>query len=109
MAKRKRKKKSTEELGTENELMKLKMMAEFGGNFVGSDDMLALLANHQYGFNFYIGGNIPFYKIRPKDDDGDHVSNRRDRCPRLQGTWENHGCPVEDKGKTADKADATEN
>ncbi len=79
------------------------------GFFVGSDDMLALLANHQYGFNFYIGGNIPFYKIRPKDDDGDHVSNRRDRCPRLQGTWENHGCPVEDKGKTADKADATEN
>jgi len=39
MAKRKRKKKSTEELGTENELMKLKMMAEFGGNFVGSDDI----------------------------------------------------------------------
>ena len=39
MAKRKRRKKSDQELGTENELMKLKMMAEFGGDFVGSDDI----------------------------------------------------------------------
>lgn len=39
MAKRKKKKKTAEELGTENELMKLKMMAEFGGNFVGSEDI----------------------------------------------------------------------
>ena len=39
MAKKKRKKKSTGELGTENELMKLKMMAEFGGNFIGSEDI----------------------------------------------------------------------
>ena len=39
MANRKRKKKSNEELGTENELMKLKMMAEFGGDFVGSEDI----------------------------------------------------------------------
>jgi hypothetical protein len=39
MAKRKRKKKSSGDLGTENELMKLKMMAEFGGNFMGSEDI----------------------------------------------------------------------
>ncbi|HRG87844.1 MAG TPA: hypothetical protein PLW44_02420 [Chitinophagales bacterium] len=39
MANRKRKKKSTEELGTENELLKLKMMAEFGGDFMGSEDL----------------------------------------------------------------------
>lgn len=39
MAKRKRKKKTAEELNTENELMKLKMMAEFGGDFMGGDDL----------------------------------------------------------------------
>jgi hypothetical protein len=39
MAKRKKKKKTAEELGDENEFMKLKMMAEFGGNFVGSEDI----------------------------------------------------------------------
>jgi hypothetical protein len=46
MAKRKRKKKSTEELGAENELMKLKMMAEFGGDFIGSEDIPAEVENH---------------------------------------------------------------
>jgi hypothetical protein len=36
---KKRKGKSADELSTENELMKLKMMAEFGGDFAGSDDI----------------------------------------------------------------------
>jgi hypothetical protein len=39
MAKRKRKRKSSEEIGNENEFMKLKMMAEFGGNFMGSENI----------------------------------------------------------------------
>lgn len=39
MARRKSKKKTTEQLGEENELMKLKMMAEFGGDFVGSENI----------------------------------------------------------------------
>ncbi len=36
---RKKKKKSTEDLSTENELMKLKLMAEFGGDFVGGEEI----------------------------------------------------------------------
>ncbi len=36
---KKRKKKSPDELSTENELMKLKMIAEFGGDFVGDEDI----------------------------------------------------------------------
>lgn len=39
MAKRNKKQKDPEELSTENELMKLKMMAELGGNFLGSDEL----------------------------------------------------------------------
>ncbi|HWB62805.1 MAG TPA: hypothetical protein VG603_04785 [Chitinophagales bacterium] len=39
MAKKRQKKKTKEDIGTENELMKLKMMAEFGGNFMGSEDI----------------------------------------------------------------------
>ncbi len=35
----KRKKKSAEEIATENELLKLKMMAEFGGNFIATDQI----------------------------------------------------------------------
>ena len=81
------------------------------GFFVGSDDMLALFANHQYGFNFYIGGFVPFDKFKPKDRDGDHVSNRKDECPDQFGTWENRGCPVADKDKDTEKEsdDKTEN
>jgi hypothetical protein len=45
MAKKRRKKKTTEELGAENELMKLKMMAEFGGDFVGNEDIPAEVEN----------------------------------------------------------------
>jgi len=77
------------------------------GFFIGSDDMLALFANHQYGFNFYMGGFIPFDKFKPKDRDGDHVSDKKDKCPDEFGTWENRGCPVDDK--TKEPADSTEN
>ncbi len=35
----KRRKKTSDELSTENELMKLKMMAEFGGDFAGSEHL----------------------------------------------------------------------
>jgi len=32
------------------------------GFYIGSDDMLALFSNNQYGFNFYVGAMIPIYK-----------------------------------------------
>jgi outer membrane protein OmpA-like peptidoglycan-associated protein len=41
--------------------MKMGLGLRFSGFFVGSDDMLALFANNQYGFNFYVGGCVPFY------------------------------------------------
>jgi hypothetical protein len=45
----KRKKKSAEEIATENELLKLKMMAEFGGNFIGTDQIPPEI-EHQFQF-----------------------------------------------------------
>ncbi len=39
MAKRKRKIKSADDIATENELLKLKMIAEFGGSFIGDEDV----------------------------------------------------------------------
>lgn len=45
MAKRKPKSKSADQLGTENELMKLKMMAEFGGDFVANEEIPAEIEN----------------------------------------------------------------
>lgn len=74
------------------------------GFFAGTDDMLALVSGHQYGFNFYVGGCIPIYNTKIKDRDGDGVSDRKDRCPDEYGPWENKGCPVKDaNGKVSDK------
>ena len=73
--------------------MKVGLGLRYKGIFVGSDDMLVLFAKHQYGLNLYGGASITFHKSKPKDKDGDHVSDRRDRCPGEYGTWRNHGCP----------------
>lgn len=45
MAKRKKNKRSEDELNSENEFLKLKMMAEFGGDFVGSEDIPPAVEN----------------------------------------------------------------
>lgn len=45
VAKRKKNKKSTDEINSENEFLKLKMMAEFGGDFVGNEDIPPAVEN----------------------------------------------------------------
>lgn len=45
MAKRKKTKKSESDINDENEFLKLKMMAEFGGNFMGSENLPADVEN----------------------------------------------------------------
>ncbi len=64
--------------------------------YAGSDDMLVFVAKKQYGANVYVGGYIALKKRKPADKDGDHVSNRRDKCPGEPGDWEHRGCPVKD-------------
>ena len=39
--------------------MKLGVGIRFSGFFIGSDDMLALFSNHQYGAGVYLGGFVP--------------------------------------------------
>ena len=33
----------------------------------------------------------------PRDTDHDGVSNRKDKCPKEPGPWENQGCPANKK------------
>ncbi len=96
--------------------MKMGLGFRISGFFAGSDDLLGLVAGHQYGANIYVGGSIPFYKLRLHDRDGDHISDRRDKCPDEPGDWMNHGCPFKDKDGMKDndekekpKEDKTEN
>jgi len=77
--------------------MKMGLGLRISGFFVGSDDMLALFSNNQYGANVYAGAFIPIAKKKPRDRDHDHVSDRRDQCPDVQGTWALRGCPDPDR------------
>lgn len=72
--------------------------ARIAGFFVGSDDLLAMVgSNTQYGTNIYFGAYVPINKRKPRDNDGDLVSNKRDECPNEKGVLEMKGCPNPDK------------
>lgn len=68
-----------------------------GGFFFGSDDLTGLIGSNAYGANMYFGAYVPFNKKKPRDSDGDHVSNRKDKCKNEKGVWEMRGCPNPDK------------
>lgn len=66
-----------------------------GGFFFGSDDLIPL--GDRYSANFYFGAYVPFNKKKPRDSDGDMVSNKKDKCRHEKGVWEMQGCPNPDK------------
>jgi hypothetical protein len=66
------------------------------GFFFGSDDMLSFFGDGN-GMNMYFGAYVPFNKKKPRDSDGDLVSNRKDKCKNEKGVWEMRGCPNPDK------------
>ena len=86
MAKKgKRKKKTSEELNTENELMKLKMMAEFGGDFVGAEDIPPDIENQ------FLKQIISFHKL--------HDNSKMTTVYKFIGEPEyNHVHDLSDKG-----------
>ena len=95
-----------------SETMKVGLGLRYSGFYIGSDDMLAAFSHAQYGLNIYAGGFIPFGNKKPKDKDGDHVSDRKDWCPDDYGDWANHGCPLDmlkDGKKQTPTADTTDN
>lgn len=75
--------------------MKAGLGVRVGGFFVGSDDIFAL--GGRYSANVYFGAYVPFNKKKPRDSDGDMVSNKRDKCRNEKGVWEMRGCPNPDK------------
>ena len=84
----------------------------FGGFFIGSGSIITnLISNDSKAANFFIGGHIPIYHKKIKDDDNDGVLNKNDECPAIAGPIENKGCPWPDTdGDTVvDKEDACVN
>lgn len=85
--------------------IKVGLGARVSGFFIGSDDMLALFSNSQYGFNFYVGGFVPINKRKPRDRDHDGVSDKKDLCPTEPGYITALGCPDKDHDGVQDKDD----
>lgn len=59
-----------------------------------------------YGADAFVLLKIPIMYNRPRDKDKDKVSDRKDKCKDIPGTWELMGCPDKDGDKIQDKDDA---
>ncbi len=79
----------------------------FGPLIIGSNSLWSSLvyADASDVTDVFLAVKIPVRYNRPKDRDGDKVSDDRDRCPKQKGTWEFDGCPDTDGDHVADKDD----
>lgn len=83
-----------------------------GGFFIGTDDIGGAIGLGKWtSLNLYAGLNISIGKKRISDRDGDHISDKLDKCPKIAGPKENDGCPWPDVDKDGipDKDDACPN
>lgn len=79
------------------------------GPFVfGTNSLLSLLAKESVKqADLYLGfsiARIGYSRVRDRDRDG--VSNAKDYCPEIAGTWEFNGCPDSDGDHVPDSDDA---
>jgi len=63
--------------------LKMGIGLRYSGFFVGSDDMLALFAKNQYGFNLYVGGCVPIYRKSNVHGRYYHERDTADEQPEL--------------------------
>lgn len=83
-----------------------------GAFFIGTDDIGGALGIGKFtSFNVYAGINISIGKHKKNDRDGDKISDKLDKCPKIAGPAENDGCPWPDVDKDGvpDKDDSCPN
>lgn len=84
----------------------LGLAARVGPLIVGTNNLSPILGlNNVYGANAYFLLKIPIMYGKPKDTDKDKVSNKKDKCREVPGTWEFLGCPDRDGDHVADNKD----
>lgn len=69
-----------------------------GPLWIGSNNVLnALFSKEMSGINAQVLFKLPIPFSKVKDSDGDKVSNKKDKCKKVYGVWENQGCPEDDR------------
>ena len=73
----------------------------------GITDFRTLMAKgHIRGAEFFMGLRLPILYHAIKDSDKDKVSNKKDECKLIPGTWEFKGCPDTDGDGIKDTDDS---
>jgi outer membrane protein OmpA-like peptidoglycan-associated protein len=77
-----------------------------GPLIVGTQSIGTLFAKtNMYSADIHFLLKVPLFHRKPKDRDGDKVSNAKDKCPDSPGVWEFMGCPDRDGDHVEDKVD----
>lgn len=72
----------------------------------GTNNIVPLITNtNMYGADFHVLLKVPVLYGRPRDSDNDKVSNKKDKCRDIAGTWEFAGCPDKDLDHVLDTED----
>jgi outer membrane protein OmpA-like peptidoglycan-associated protein len=80
--------------------------ARLGPITLGFADWNSILAAGKVrGTEFYFGLRVPVLYGRPKDRDGDKVSDKKDECKDVPGVWAFKGCPDTDGDGIQDTED----
>ncbi len=77
-----------------------------GPLIVGTQDLLGFFAKkfvHNADVHVALKITVPYRK--PRDRDKDAVSNKADKCKKIKGECESHGCPDRDKDGINDNED----
>jgi outer membrane protein OmpA-like peptidoglycan-associated protein len=73
---------------------------------IGTTNITPLLGQKTiHGADLYVLVKIPIPYGKPKDKDGDGVSDKKDICPGVPGVWEFKGCPDRDGDHVQDSED----
>lgn len=76
-----------------------------GAIFFGTESVNSFFQPNATNQTIYAGFSIFNFAKKIKDSDGDNVSNRKDKCPDLQGLWAFKGCPDRDFDGIQDSED----
>ena len=83
----------------------LGLHVRLGAIFFGTESVNSFFQKNATNQTVYAGFSIFNFAKKIKDKDGDNVSNRKDKCPDLQGLWAFKGCPDRDFDGIQDSED----